>query len=223
MNASQKNDKSKVLTLTGISVMILMIPTRFVPGLDVAKYSMFVGLAFFFIVEAAAKTPDAESGLRFRTFFSDLKKPGALIFMLLPVVTSIASIFLGNMLFGSGYVDHVFGRTEDVLDYGNIALLAGEFLVAALGEEIAFRGFFTGKGMDIFPYPLCMVLSSAFFALAHFSAGDTRVVVYDLAGIFIDALIYSAVFKKTGNCLVSTAAHFLCNMSGIIYIMLTMK
>ena len=37
-------------------------------------YSVFAGIAFFFITEAAAKTPRSESGLRFHTIVEDIKK-----------------------------------------------------------------------------------------------------------------------------------------------------
>ena len=59
------NDKkSTVLTLTGIIVMILLAVTKVVPTSQIAGYSVFVGIALFFITEAAAKTGGEQSGLR---------------------------------------------------------------------------------------------------------------------------------------------------------------
>ena len=73
MSTSIKIDKGKTLTLVGMGIMTLLVLTKVVPTLQLADYAMFVGLAFFFIVESVAKTPDDESNLRFKTFFTDLK------------------------------------------------------------------------------------------------------------------------------------------------------
>lgn len=93
-------------------------------------------------------------------------------------------------------------------------------VLLALGEEISFRGFFVGKGMKLFPYWLCAVVSSAVFAAAHIAVGNVGVVVFDIVGIFIDGLIYATIFKKTENCLISTIAHLLCNASGFAFVFL---
>ena len=50
------NKKSVVLTLIGITVMILLTLTKVVPSSTIAGYSVFVGVTFFFIVEAVTKT-----------------------------------------------------------------------------------------------------------------------------------------------------------------------
>lgn len=223
MSSTIKTDKSKMLTIVGIAIMILLVLTKVVPTSQLAQYSLFVGLAFFFIVEGVAKTPDAESGLRFKTFFTDLKKPGVLPWTLLPIATAIGSILLGNILFGDGYVDHVLGRTASILSFDQIALFAIQLIFAALGEEIAFRGFFVGKGTNLFPYWLCAVVSSAVFAAAHITVGSFGIVVFDIVGIFIDSLIYTTIYKKTENCLISTVGHLLCNASGFAFIFLVLS
>ena len=106
MSLSLKTDKSKMLTIVGIVIMMLLVLTKVIPTVQLAQYSLFVGLAFFFIVEGVAKTPDAESGLRFKTFFTDLKKPGVLLWTLLPIATAIGSIILGNVRLVICFVMH---------------------------------------------------------------------------------------------------------------------
>ena len=207
---------SRTLTIIGILAMILLVSTKFLPMPSIEGYSIFVGIAFFFLIEFIEKTPEKESGLRFTTILSDLQKPGALIWVLLPIVSSIGSILLGKLLFDNGFVDHVLGRTGSLLSFDRLPLLIGQLIIGALGEEIAFRGFFVGKGMKQFPYWVCAIVSSLVFALAHFAQGTTVIVIYDLIGIFIDALIYATIYRKTGNCLISTIAHFLCNAVGLI-------
>lgn len=220
MSSLIKTDKGKILTIVGLGVMVLLVLTKVVPTSQMAQYSVFVGLAFFFIVEAVAKTPDTESGLRFNTFFADLKKPGVLLWTLLPIATAIGWIIVGNIIFGNQYVSHVLGRTSSILSFDKIPLLIVQMTFAAWGEEIAFRGFFIGKGMKLFPYWLCAVASSATFAAAHIAVGNIGVVVFDILGIFIDGLIYATIYRKSDNCLISTIAHLLCNASGVAFVFL---
>ncbi|MBQ3601429.1 MAG: CPBP family intramembrane metalloprotease [Lachnospiraceae bacterium] len=220
MSISIKTDKSKTFTIIGICIMTLLVLTKVVPTSQLAQYAMFVGLAFFFIVESVAKTPDDESNLRFKTFFADIKKSGVLLWTLLPIVTSIGSIILSNIIFGDQYVNHVLERTSDIFTFDQFFFLVLQLIFPAFAEEIAFRGFFIGKGMKLFPYWLCAVVSSAVFAVAHIAVSNLGVVVFDIVGIFIDGLIFATIFKKTENCLISTIAHILCNVSGFAFVFL---
>ncbi|MBQ6559829.1 MAG: CPBP family intramembrane metalloprotease, partial [Erysipelotrichaceae bacterium] len=211
----KKADKGNILTIIGIVAMTLLVLMRLLLTHQLTEYSLVVGIALFFIVEWVSKTPEEESGLRFKTFFADLKKCGPLLWLILLAI-SIGDIVLGTALFGRQYVDHILGRTDAILNFENILVLTVQFIIGALGEEIAFRGFFTGKGMILFGFWPVALVSSAVFALAHLASGNTAVVIFDLAGIFIDAILYSLIMRKTNNCLVSAVAHFLMNMIGMI-------
>lgn len=212
VNASKKGF---VLTIIGIITMILLILTKIIPSSQIAGYSVFVGVVFFFIVEVVSKTPGAESGLRFRTFFADIKKPGVLIWIFLPIMSAILTLVVGNLIFSEDFVTHVMGRTSLVLSFDTILLLIGQVIIAALGEEIAFRGFFVGKAMKKYPFWVCAVVSSLVFASAHIAEGNFGLVFFDIATIFIDSILYSIIFKKSGNCLISTISHILCNAVAI--------
>ena len=152
---TDNNKKSAVFTLIGITIMILLTLTKIVPSSTMAGYSIFVGIVFFFITEAAGKTRGAESGLRFNT-------------------------------------------------------------IAAFGEEIAYRGFFLGKGSKIFPIWVCAILSSAVFAAGHIAAGNMGIVAYDITTVFIDSLIFSVIYQKSGNCVISTFSHILGNAISLV-------
>ena len=54
MSTLMKADKSKTLTIIGMGIMTLLVFTKVVPTSQLAPYSLFVGLAFFFIVEAVS-------------------------------------------------------------------------------------------------------------------------------------------------------------------------
>lgn len=216
MQLTGDNKKSAVLTLAGIIIMILLTVTKVVPSSTIAGYAVFVGIAFFFITEAAAKTHGAESGLRFNTITADIKKPGVIILMLLPIVTACATLVVGDLIFSGEYVSHVMGRADAMLSFDKIAMLAGQVIIAAFGEEIAFRGFFFGKSAKMFPVWLCAVVSSAVFAAGHIAAGHAGIVAYDIATIFIDSIIYTIVYHKTGNCVISTFSHIFSNTAALI-------
>ena len=214
------NNRSAVLTLIGIAVMILLAFTKVVPSSNIAGYSVFVGIAFFFIIEAVAKTPNAESGLRFDTIVEDIKKPGVIVWLLLPSVSGIVTLVVGNLMFSGEFVVHVMGRTSSILSFDKIALLIGQVIIAAFGEEIAYRGFFLGKGMKIFPFWFCAVVSSLAFVAGHIATGDMGIVVYDIAAVFIDSLIFSVIYHKSGNCVISTFSHILGNAISIATVFL---
>ena len=210
------NKKSAYLTLIGMVIMILLTVTKVVPSSNIAGYAMFVGIAFFFMTEAVGKTRGSESGLRFNTIAADLKKPGVMIWMLLPCVSGIATLVVGNLIFSGEFVAHVIGRTGSILSFDKIVLLIGQVIIAAFGEEIAFRGFFFGKSSKLFPVWVCAVVSSAVFAAGHIAAGNTGIVAYDIATIFIDSLIFSVIYHKSGNCVISTLSHILANAISLI-------
>lgn len=133
---TSNNKKSAVLTLIGITVMILLTLTKVVPSSTIAGYSVFVGIAFFFIVEVVSKTRGSESGLRFNTIAADLKKPGVILWVLLPSVSGIAALVVGNVIFGGEFVAHVMGRTSSILSFDKTALLIGQVIIAAFGKKL---------------------------------------------------------------------------------------
>ncbi len=213
---TENGKKSFVLTVTGAAIMILLTATKIVPSSTIAGYSVFVGIAFFFITEAVAKTPRSESGLRFNTILKDIKKPGVILWGLLPIVSGILSLAAGNLIFGGAFVDHVLGRTGAVLSFDKTVLLIIQFIIAGFGEEIAFRGFFFGKTSKYFPAWLCAVVSSAVFAAGHIAEGNVGIVIFDIAGVFVDSLIFSVIYHKSGNCVISTFSHVLGNLISFI-------
>lgn len=210
------NKKVTILTLVGIIIMILLTVTKVAPSSKIAGYSVFVGIAFFFITEVAAKTRDSQSGLRFNTIVADLKKPGVIIWLLLPGVSGIVTLVAGNLIFSGAFVDHVMGRTASVLSFDKAVLLTVQVIIAAFGEEIAYRGFLLGKGMKLFPFWLCALVSSVVFAAGHIAEGNIGLVAYDVTTIFIDSLIFSVIYHKSGNCVISTFSHILGNTVALV-------
>jgi membrane protease YdiL (CAAX protease family) len=213
-----KNDKVKTITLIGMAVMIIAVAVKAATASMIAAAATHIaGLACFFLVEGIEKTPDSESGLSFKRFFPDLKKPGVHPLILLMLVLSPAEMLLSKAVFGSAYIDHVLGRVN-VPGLDQLPLLLFNQIVSVLGEEIEFRAFFVGKGMKRFSFWPVAIAGAVIFAAAHYAAGPAGIVARDLAGIFIDAILFAILYRKTGNCLISFIPHFVSNMLGFFLV-----
>ena len=216
MNTNQTSEKSGTLTLIGMLAMIVLTVVKAVTGSQMAANALILsGIALFFIVEALEKTPDAESGLSFPRFLPDLKRPGVIPLILLSVGLGLAELLADKLLFHSALTEHVLGRADIMTSKNLLVVLVNQVFVVA-GEEIGFRGFFLGKGMKRFPFRYVALVSALVFAAAHFTAGPAAVVARDLAGIFVDAVIFALLYRKTNNCLIPCVPHFCGNLLGYL-------
>ena len=218
MFVSLKKDKAAVITLVGMAVMLIAVAVKAATSSAIAAAAIHIaGLACFFIIEGIEKTPDSESGLSFKRFFSDLKKPGVIPLILFMLVLSPAEMLLSKAVFGSAYIDHVLGRIS-VPGLDQLPLLLLSQVVSVLGEEIEYRAFFVGKGMKRFSFWPAAVAGAILFAAAHYAAGAAGIVAWDLGTIFIDAILFAILYRRTGNCLISFIPHFLNNMIGFFLV-----
>lgn len=218
MKEIRKTDKSTVITIIGMAVMIAAVAVKAATASMIAAAAIHAaGLACFFIIEGIEKTPDSESGLSFKRFFSDLKKPGVIPLILFMLVLTLAEMLLSKAVFGRAYVDHVLGRVQ-APGLDQLPLLLFTQIVSVLGEEIEFRAFFVGKGMRRFSFWPTAVAGAVLFAAAHYAAGAAGIVARDLGGIFVDAILFALLYRKTGNCLISFIPHFLNNMIGFFLV-----
>ena len=217
LDASKKNNV-KIITLIGMAAMIIAVAVKAATSSIIAAAAIHIaGLACFFIIEGIEKTPDSESGLSFKRFFSDLKKPGVILLILFMIILSPAEMFLSKAVFGRAYIDHVLGRIN-VPGLDQLPLLLFSQTVSVLGEEIEYRAFFVGKGMKRFSFWPAAIVGAVLFAAAHYSAGAVGIVAWDLGGIFIDAILLAILYRKTGNCLISFIPHFVSNMLGFFLV-----
>jgi len=218
MAHSLKKDTVKMITFIGMAVMMIAVAVKAATSSLIAAAAIHIaGLACFFIIEGVEKTPDSESGLSFKRFFSDLKKPGVIPLILLMLIMTPAQMLMSRAVFGTAYIDHVLGRVnEPGLD--QLPLLLFSQIVSVLGEEIEFRAFFVGKGMKHFSFWPVAIAGAVLFAAAHYTAGAAGIVAWDLGGILIDAILFAILYRKTGNCLISFIPHFLNNMIGFFLV-----
>ncbi len=113
MKAINKNGRSDIITIIGMAAMIIAVAVKAATVPVIAAAAVHIaGLACFFIKEGIEKTPDPESGLSYKRFFSDLKKPGIIPLILFMLVLSPAEMFLSKAVFGCAFIDHVLGRMK---------------------------------------------------------------------------------------------------------------
>ena len=143
----------------------------------------------------------------------------------------IGAVFL--QLFDVGVVLPIMNRlTGTTIEYSGFAnlkgnmgqlvlLLAFSWTLAALGEEMVYRGYFQKLLTDLFGSKLPGILltigiSSLLFGLAHTEQGLIGVVV-----TAVDALFYSWLKLKFDNLWVAILAHGFYNSIGVIVFFFT--
>ena len=97
MAHSLKKDTAKMITFIGMAVMMIAVAVKAATSSLIAAAAIHIaGLACFFIIEGVEKTPDSESGLSFKRFFSDLKKSGVIFLVLLMLILSPAEMLMSK-------------------------------------------------------------------------------------------------------------------------------
>lgn len=211
-----KNTNKSVLVL-----MIIMAILSFTNLLNIkidgellklAGISVILGIIAFFITR---KTNESKSeGLDIKTTITSLlKDKKVIILLIMPMIMNIICIFLAKTCLPE-YIEHLNSRTS-FLNISELPKLILEIAVLALGEEIAWRSFFQKQATKIMPFIPALIISSFLFAIGHFSSGSLIIVLYDLLFVFLNAIFYGLVFKKTDNGWCSFISHFLANLLGI--------
>ena len=215
---SKANSKLKVLIIVFLILMALISLTN-LPMLEIegeivkpAGLSVLIGIAAYFIT--ASTNEKKNEGLNIKTFPKQLLDGKLIVLIPIPSIINIITWFVTDPLI-PGYVEHLKDRT-DILDPSKMATTVITLLVAALGEEIANRAFFQKQLAKIIGFVPSLLITSLFFAAAHFEPGDVMTVVYDLSLIFINSVFYGLVFKRTDNAWCSWVSHLLANITGFI-------
>ena len=181
--------------------------------------TIIAGIAGFFIVNFVTKSK--MEGLRIQDFFKDIKSAKVIMLMLMPALINVLTV-IPEKIFFPGFLQHVQNRI-DFLNPSKIIILIIELIIAALGEEIAWRAFFqkqTSKSLGFLP---SAVLTSFLFAMCHFAFDNPLIVILDMAEIFINSIFYGLVFKETKNAWCSSLSHFLANLTAMILLAVLLR
>ena len=176
---------------------------------NLASITLVIGIVFYFVTRDA-KEKEAMSLKAVPGVLKDWKTD---LRILVPAVMDIICYALAQMVV-PGFLEHLSDRI-DFLSFNAIIVLIAELVIAALGEEIAWRGFFLERLSKYIPFPTALLITAVLFAVCHFSVGSPVVVLYDLLFIVINAIFYGLIYKRTGSIIVSTISHLLANLVGV--------
>jgi uncharacterized protein len=208
--------KIKNMYLIALIVMTVVSFTN-IFGLNIAGLSVIIGITFFIASRASEKRISSSDSLSVKELGSHLKEKSIWLWLLLPLIMNIICFLLAT-LFLPEFIEHLNGRTEVVVSINQMLLLILQLALLALGEEMAWRGFFQKQISKWLPIVPTLILTSIIFSLGHLTLGHFVVVSYDMFFIFINSVLYGVVFYKTNNAWISTISHFMANLFIIIVI-----
>lgn len=183
-------------------------------GVNLTSITLIIGIAAFFIVQKTEKAEGNIDVMEIKNVPQALKEKSIWLIILMPLFMDVICC-IGAKLVLPEFMEHLKSRTE-LLSFDKLLFLVLELAIAALGEEIAWRGFFQKQVIKAVPLVPTLVISSVLFSICHLSEGNVIVVVYDILFIFINSILYGIIFHKTNSVWVSWIAHFLANLSGTI-------
>ncbi|TQR19453.1 CPBP family intramembrane glutamic endopeptidase [Psychrobacillus vulpis] len=208
--------KINSICLVAMLVMTIVSVSNFL-GFSIAGISVIVGIVFFFINRVLEKNTSSDTGLNVKAIGINLKDKSILFWIGLPLVINIVCFILAT-LFLPEFIEHIYLRTEFMVSLDKILLLVLQLAILALGEEIAWRGFFQRQLSKWLPIIPTLILTSLLFSLGHLAVGNIVVVSYDIFFIFINSVLYGVVFYKTNNAWISAISHFIANLFIVIVI-----
>ncbi len=183
-------------------------------SVNLSSVTLIIGIIFYFIT----REPEEKETMSLKAVPKLLKDRKTDLLILMPVVMNIICYALAKM-FLPEFIEHLSDRT-DFLSFEQIIVLVAELVIAAWGEEIAWRGFFLDKLSKRLPFVPALLITATLFSLCHFTVGSFAVVLYDLFFIVVNAVFYGLVYKRSHNIIVSTISHLLANTVGVIGLVL---
>lgn len=208
--------KSKNTYLIVLVVMTIFSFSNFF-GINIAGISIIVGIAFFFINRFPKINMTSINTLNVKTVGANLKDKSIWFWIVFPLIMNVICFMLAS-LFLPEFIVHIYNRTAFVLSLDKVMFLILQLAILAVGEEIAWRGFFQSQLSNWLPIIPTLVLTSIVFSLGHFAAGNIAIISYDIFFVFINSILYGVIFYKTNNVWISAISHFIANLFSIVLI-----
>ncbi|MDE6625412.1 MAG: CPBP family intramembrane metalloprotease [Lachnospiraceae bacterium] len=200
-----------LMTLFSFSGLLILFDENI---MNFASITLIIGIVFYFVT----RQPEEKDAMSLKAIPQLLKDWKNILLVLMPIASSIICNVIAR-LFLPEFIEHLSERT-DFLSFDKILFWVVELVIAALGEEIAWRGFYLNQLCKKIPLIPALLISAILFSICHFSMGSIAVVLYDLLFIVIDAVLFGFVYKRTNNIIVSTISHFLANLFSVFTILL---
>lgn len=181
---------------------------------NLASVTLLIGIIVYFIT----REPEDKDAMSIKAIPQLLKDKKTIVLVFMSMIMDVICFTLAKFLLPE-FLEHLSERT-DFLAFDKFLILLAELIIAALGEEIAWRGFYQKQLSKMLPFGFAILITSVLFALCHLSSGSTIVVLYDLLFVVIDSVFYGLVFKRTNNIIISTLSHFIANLLGVLVLLL---
>lgn len=213
--------KNKKIIATVLVLMTALSLSAILSHLLVGEYIYLSAIALILGIIAYFVLPKAKDHSRnlaifnlgdFKVLYKDFR---LLLIFLLPSILNLLSINLAKLALVE-YIEHVASRIG-VLSVDIFPLLFIQLAISALGEEIAWRGFYQDQLRDFISQPLAILITALVFSLGHYAIGSFELVFYDLGFILLNSLCYGLLYQRTNNVLISSSSHLLANLTGILY------
>lgn len=188
----------------------------FIAGTSFAGLGIFWGILLFFVHKAYYRIPADETGITFYTLRAGLKMPAVWLLIFISCLFEFSFVQVSRVL-APGYMEYELSRIQ-----GMVSLSAGfpfvilQLVVLALGEEIAWRGFFQQRLNSYWPLWPSILITTVFFTLGHISCGPIGLVAYGLVEVIVQSIIFGLVFKKTASIYLVACTHFLANLTAFL-------
>lgn len=210
MNKIKKLSLVSLLLMTAFSLSGLFKIEINGDTVKLVSFTLVIGIVVFFIT----REPEDKDAMSLKAIPQLLKNTKTIVLVVMPMVMDILCLTLAKWLVPE-FLEHLSDCT-DFPAFDKFLILLAELLIAALGEEIAWRGFYLKQLSKMSPFGVAVLITAVLFSLCHLASGNTIVVLYDLLFIVINAVFYGLVYKRTNNILISTLSHFLANLLGVL-------
>ena len=215
-----KPDK-RILVET-LVIMAITITSIFATG--VLKYAAELPAIIYLLVEMRIrKRSFRDIGFKLKNTPRDLLANWHLI-LLVVIVFQVLPLLIGKYFLPS-YIEHLKQRMPNLVSNVSaktvvvtiVAVLFGA--VVTLYEETIYRSLFMERLSWFVKPPVAIMIATLLFACMHFTNGAPFIVLFDLAGVLADGIVFSVIFYRSKNIYESWAAHFLADIVGVIVFM----
>ena len=207
--------KSKsVLLETIVVTVVTLLGMWFLPAFKTGF--ALIPLVYLLIERRLRRRSWNDLGFKFRTFWQDLRS-NWFWFILVGVISQPLTALLTKYFFPE-YLEHVISRLPFNEGMG-LGLILPMLAVSLVLEELTYRTLIQGRLTPYIGAPLAILIASFLFGFAHFASGPFWIVFLDVFTIIVDSILFGVIYKRSGNLVVTWAAHLIGDVLGLIVLM----
>jgi membrane protease YdiL (CAAX protease family) len=199
----------RALYATLAFVLLSIIPGLFVSGLK--PFAYIAPLVYILAERRRRGRSWEEIGIKLRGIKKDFLTNWHLFFIV--VIVLQLPVPLIARAYWPDLIKHISDRVP-LLSTSSIGTLIFIIIVIPFFEELIYRGLLQQRLAWYINGFIAVVIASFIFGLQHFTPGPPAIVAVDLAGVFVDGMIYGWIFSRCRNVFVSWSAHTAADLVG---------